>query len=134
MAFGQIRIEEVCTAAGYTRAVFYSQFASLEELNFALYDQRRNDRIQVRRHPWRGRRGADARKRARADRRRAAARPRCLSCSTPCLYAARDPQLAARLAISRDAHRSIFESHLRANAARLTLPAGIDDFPTAALV
>jgi AcrR family transcriptional regulator len=36
-AFGQIRIEEVCTAAGYTRAAFYSQFASLEELNFALY-------------------------------------------------------------------------------------------------
>ncbi|MFF0545048.1 TetR/AcrR family transcriptional regulator [Nocardia thailandica] len=38
--FGQVRIEDVCAAAGYTRGAFYSQFASLEELFFVLYDQR----------------------------------------------------------------------------------------------
>ncbi|MGS2811239.1 TetR/AcrR family transcriptional regulator [Nocardia sp. MW-W600-9] len=38
--FGLVRIEEVCGAAGYTRGAFYSQFDSLEELFFVLYDQR----------------------------------------------------------------------------------------------
>jgi AcrR family transcriptional regulator len=37
--FGHVRIEDVCEAAGYTRGAFYSQFASLEELFFILYDQ-----------------------------------------------------------------------------------------------
>ncbi|OSC39449.1 TetR/AcrR family transcriptional regulator [Mycobacterium decipiens] len=36
--FGHVRIEEVCAAAGYTRGAFYSQFDSLEELFFTLYD------------------------------------------------------------------------------------------------
>ncbi|MFD6454505.1 TetR/AcrR family transcriptional regulator [Nocardia sp. NPDC055165] len=38
--FGLVRIEDVCAAAGYTRGAFYSQFDSLEELFFVLYDQR----------------------------------------------------------------------------------------------
>jgi AcrR family transcriptional regulator len=38
--FGQARIEEVCEAAGFTRGAFYSNFDSLEELFFALYQQR----------------------------------------------------------------------------------------------
>ena len=37
--FGQARIEEVCEAAGYTRGAFYSNFDSLEELWFVLYDE-----------------------------------------------------------------------------------------------
>ncbi|NLA36662.1 MAG: TetR/AcrR family transcriptional regulator, partial [Actinobacteria bacterium] len=37
--FGRVRIEEVCTAAGYTRGAFYSQFESLDELFFTLYDE-----------------------------------------------------------------------------------------------
>lgn len=37
--FGQATIEEVCEAAGYTRGAFYSNFASLDELFFALYEQ-----------------------------------------------------------------------------------------------
>ena len=35
---GQLKIEDVCAAAGYTRGAFYSQFDSLDELLFALYD------------------------------------------------------------------------------------------------
>lgn len=37
--FGHVTIEDVCAAAGYTRGAFYSQFASLEELFFILYDR-----------------------------------------------------------------------------------------------
>lgn len=38
--FGQTTIEDVCTAAGYTRGAFYSQFDSLDDLFFQIYDQR----------------------------------------------------------------------------------------------
>ncbi len=38
--WGRTRIDDVCAAAGYTRGAFYSQFASLDELFFVLYDQR----------------------------------------------------------------------------------------------
>lgn len=37
--YGQVTIEDVCEAAGYTRGAFYSQFDSLEELFFLLYDE-----------------------------------------------------------------------------------------------
>lgn len=37
--FGKVRIEELCAAAGYTRGAFYSQFDSLEELFFTLYNE-----------------------------------------------------------------------------------------------
>jgi AcrR family transcriptional regulator len=36
--FGRTRIEDVCTAAGYTRGAFYSQFDSLDAMFFTLYD------------------------------------------------------------------------------------------------
>ena len=38
--FGRVSIEDVCEAAGYTRGAFYSNFDSLDELFFALYEQR----------------------------------------------------------------------------------------------
>ncbi|WP_201301800.1 TetR/AcrR family transcriptional regulator [Streptomyces tendae] len=38
--FGRVSIEEVCEAAGYSRGAFYSNFGSLDELFFALYEQR----------------------------------------------------------------------------------------------
>jgi AcrR family transcriptional regulator len=37
--YGHVTIEDVCDAAGYTRGAFYSQFESLEELFFLLYDR-----------------------------------------------------------------------------------------------
>lgn len=37
--FGRTRIDDVCRAAGYTKGAFYSNFSSLEELFFALYDR-----------------------------------------------------------------------------------------------
>jgi AcrR family transcriptional regulator len=38
--FGHTSIEGVCEAAGYTRGAFYSNFDSLDELFFVLYEQR----------------------------------------------------------------------------------------------
>ncbi|GHI10011.1 TetR family transcriptional regulator [Streptomyces cellostaticus] len=38
--FGRASIEEVCEAAGYSRGAFYSNFATLDELFFALYRER----------------------------------------------------------------------------------------------
>lgn len=37
--FGGTRIEDVCERAGYTRGAFYSNFATKEELFFALFDR-----------------------------------------------------------------------------------------------
>lgn len=38
--FGQVSIEQLTAAAGFTRGAFYSNFASIEELFFALYEER----------------------------------------------------------------------------------------------
>ncbi|MDO0929170.1 TetR/AcrR family transcriptional regulator [Streptomyces sp. TG1A-8] len=38
--FGRVSIEQVCEAAGYSRGAFYSNFATLDELFFALYRER----------------------------------------------------------------------------------------------
>jgi AcrR family transcriptional regulator len=38
--FGRASIEAVCEAAGFTRGAFYSNFTDLDELFFALYDER----------------------------------------------------------------------------------------------
>ena len=38
--FGQTSIEGVCELAGYTRGAFYSNFESLDELFFVLYEER----------------------------------------------------------------------------------------------
>ncbi|MGC4935111.1 TetR/AcrR family transcriptional regulator [Gordonia sp. DT30] len=37
--FGRTTIDDVCRAAGYTKGAFYSNFGSLEQLFFALYDR-----------------------------------------------------------------------------------------------
>ncbi|MEV5145707.1 TetR/AcrR family transcriptional regulator [Streptomyces sp. NPDC052727] len=38
--YGRVSIEEVCDAAGFSRGAFYSNFATLDELFFALYQER----------------------------------------------------------------------------------------------
>ena len=38
--FGRATVEDVCERAGFSRGAFYSNFASLDELFFALYDDR----------------------------------------------------------------------------------------------
>ncbi|HET9071998.1 MAG TPA: TetR/AcrR family transcriptional regulator [Acidimicrobiales bacterium] len=41
--FWQITVEDVCTAAGFTRGAFYSNFDSLDELFLALWGRRTDD-------------------------------------------------------------------------------------------
>ncbi|MEV5712841.1 TetR/AcrR family transcriptional regulator [Amycolatopsis mediterranei] len=38
--FGRATVDEVCTQAGYTRGAFYSNFASLDELFLAMWEER----------------------------------------------------------------------------------------------
>jgi AcrR family transcriptional regulator len=38
--FGPARIDDVCAAAGFTRGAFYSNYSTLDELFFDLYDER----------------------------------------------------------------------------------------------
>ncbi|MDX3661768.1 TetR/AcrR family transcriptional regulator [Streptomyces sp. ID05-26A] len=45
--FGRSTVEQVCARAGYTRGAFYSNFASLDELFLAMWEQRSNDLITV---------------------------------------------------------------------------------------
>lgn len=40
VGFGRVSIEDVCRRAGFTRGAFYSNFDTLDELFFALYEQR----------------------------------------------------------------------------------------------
>jgi AcrR family transcriptional regulator len=40
VGFGRVSIEDVCRRAGFTRGAFYSNFDTLDELFFALYQQR----------------------------------------------------------------------------------------------
>ncbi|MEV0945105.1 TetR/AcrR family transcriptional regulator [Rhodococcus sp. NPDC049939] len=47
--FGRSTVEQICERGGYTRGAFYSNFASLDELFFAMWEQRSNsmlDRIR----------------------------------------------------------------------------------------
>ncbi|MET8180531.1 TetR family transcriptional regulator [Streptomyces sp. NPDC005336] len=37
--FGRVGIEEICEAAGYTRGAFYSNFDSIDQLFFVLYER-----------------------------------------------------------------------------------------------
>jgi AcrR family transcriptional regulator len=43
--FGRATVEDVCDAAGFTRGAFYSNFDTLHELFFALYEQRSADLV-----------------------------------------------------------------------------------------
>lgn len=132
--FGQTRIDDVCAAAGYTRGAFYSNFASLDELFFALYDERATIIAgQV----------ADALAAPPLDSsvrpviERTAAillldRDWLLVKTDFLLHAARNPALAARLARHRDELRSAIQDRLHAVRGQLALPDSIADVPSAA--
>lgn len=43
--FGRSTVEQVCARAGFTRGAFYSNFASLDELFLAMWEQRSGDLV-----------------------------------------------------------------------------------------
>ncbi|HEX6340683.1 TetR/AcrR family transcriptional regulator [Umezawaea sp.] len=45
--FGRSTVEQVCGRAGFTRGAFYSNFASLDELFLAMWEQRSHDLVEA---------------------------------------------------------------------------------------
>jgi AcrR family transcriptional regulator len=132
--FGQVRIDDVCAAAGYTRGAFYSNFDSLDELFFALYDEsarliagQLTDAIT----------DDDINPGIEAVIERVTAtllldRDWLLIKTDFLLHAARNPAVADRLAAHRQQLRTVIETRLDGARERLTLPDAIADIPNAA--
>ena len=132
--FGQVRIDDVCAAAGYTRGAFYSNFDSLEELFFTLYDESARliagqvtDALTAR----------DINPGLEAVIERVTAtllldRDWLLIKTEFLLHAARNPAVADRLAAHRQQLRTAIEKRLDDARNRLTLPDTIGDIPNAA--
>jgi AcrR family transcriptional regulator len=132
--FGQVRIEDVCAAAGYTRGAFYSQFDSLDELFFTLYDDRAHliaDQVTQ------ALTTEDATDDFAAAVERVCAtllldRDWLLIKTDFLLHAARNPAVADRLAAHRRQLRNAVENRLAGARDRLTLPEMIGDISNAA--
>jgi AcrR family transcriptional regulator len=43
--YTQVSVSDICTAAGFTRGAFYSNFADKDDLVLALFDQHANERL-----------------------------------------------------------------------------------------
>ena len=132
--FGQTRIDDVCAAAGYTRGAFYSNFTSLDELFFALYDERAaiiaGQVAQALAAP-----PLDSSVRPVIERTAATLlldRDWLLVKTDFLLHATRHPVLAKRLAAHRDELRAAIQDRLEAVRGQLSLPSPIADIPAAA--
>jgi AcrR family transcriptional regulator len=128
--WGQVRIEEICDAAGFTRGAFYSNFASLDELFFALYDERADliaaQVTEALAHP-----GTDfPTVIARVADTLLLDRDWLLIKTDFLLHAARNPEVAGRLAEHRAGLRAAIEQRLATMP--LTPPAALPDIPAAA--
>lgn len=133
--FGQVRIDDVCEAAGYTRGAFYSNFATLDELFFALYDERaaiiaeQVTAALTDDDPSEPPAPAIPAVIARTAATLLLDRDWLLVKTDFLLHAARHPQVATRLAVHRDQLRAAIEARLEAV---LPLPAAVPDAPAAA--
>ena len=47
LGFGRTTVEDICEHAGYSRGAFYSNFSSLDELFFGMYEQRSFEVVDV---------------------------------------------------------------------------------------
>ncbi|GAA0578212.1 TetR/AcrR family transcriptional regulator [Paractinoplanes ferrugineus] len=135
--FGPARIDDVCAEAGYTRGAFYSNFATLDELFFALYDERAAMIATQVADALRADESAPIEPSIHAVIARTAAtllldRDWLLVKTDFLLYAARRPEVAGRLAGHRDQLRGAIEARLLGVRGRLALPAGVADVPAAA--
>jgi AcrR family transcriptional regulator len=136
--FGPARIDDVCAAAGYTRGAFYSNFGSLDELFFALYDERAAIIAgQVTDALTADGPATPIEPAIPAIIERTAAtllldRDWLLVKTDFLLYAARHPAVASRLSEHRDELRAAIETRLAAVHDRLALPPTVADIPEAA--
>jgi AcrR family transcriptional regulator len=132
--FGQTRIDDVCAAAGYTRGAFYSNYSSLDELFFDLYDERAAI-IAAQVASALAEPPLDAAVQPIIERTAATLlldRDWLLVKTDFLLHAARHPALARRLADHRDDLRRAIQERLSAVRGQLALPAPIADVPAAA--
>ena len=132
--FGQVRIEDVCTAAGYTRGAFYSQFESLDELFFTLYDERAH-LIAAQVAESLNTDGADTPIEVLTERVSATLlldRDWLLIKTEFLMRAARNPAVADRLAAHRAQLRTAVENRLAGARRQLAIPESIGDIPNAA--
>jgi AcrR family transcriptional regulator len=133
--FWQTRVEEICAEAGYTRGAFYSNFDSLDDLFFALYEQQ-SERITAHVTAVLASDVGSAETTAALIQRTAAALPldrEWLMIRTEyLLHAARNPVIAARLTAQRAQQRAVIERVLQQAASRVRLPAAIPGIPDAA--
>jgi AcrR family transcriptional regulator len=132
--FGQVRIDDVCAAAGYTRGAFYSNFDSLDELFFTLYDE--SARLIVG-QVTEALTADDINPRVEAVIERVTAtllldRDWLLIKTDFLLHAARNPAVADRLVAHRQQLRTVIETRLDGARERLTLPDAVADIPNAA--
>jgi AcrR family transcriptional regulator len=131
--FGQTRIDDVCAAAGYTRGAFYSNYSTLDELFFDLYDERAA-LIAAQVTSSLAAPPLDARLEEVIERTVATLlldRDWLLVKTDFLLHAARNPTLAQRLAGHRDDLRRAVQDRLAAVRDQLALPPAIPD-PAAA--
>jgi AcrR family transcriptional regulator len=132
--FGQVRIDDVCTAAGYTRGAFYSNFDSLEQLFFTLYDE--SARL-IAGQVTEAFAAGDINPGFEAIVERVTAtllldRDWLLIKTDFLLHAARNPAVADRLAAHRQQLRTEIEQRLDGARDRLSLPEAFGDIPNAA--
>jgi AcrR family transcriptional regulator len=125
------KLMDVCKAAGYTRGAFYSQFDSLDELFFTLYDERAEI---IARQVADAMLAADD---AEATIERVSAtllldREWLLIKTDFLLHAARHSAVAERLAAHRSQLRDLVERRLRDAGDQLALPDAIGDVSHAA--
>jgi AcrR family transcriptional regulator len=135
--FGPARIDDVCEAAGYTRGAFYSNFATLDELFFALYDERAAIIAAQVASALTADENAPLEPSIHAVIARTAAtllldRDWLLVKTDFLLYAARHPEVATRLAAHRAELRRAIEARLGTVQGRLALPPGVAGVPAAA--
>ena len=132
--FGQTRIDDVCAAAGYTRGAFYSNYGSLDELFFDLYDERAAI-IAAQVASALAEPPLDSAVQPIIERTAATLlldRDWLLVKTDFLLHAARHPALARRLADHRDDLRRAVQERLSAVRGQLALPSPIPDVPAAA--
>jgi AcrR family transcriptional regulator len=135
--YGPARIDDVCAEAGYTRGAFYSNFGSLDELFFALYDERAALIAAQVTEALTADDPTPIEPSIHAVIARTAAtllldRDWLLVKTDFLLYAARHPDVATRLAAHRSQLRAAIETRLGAAHGRLALPPGMADVPAAA--
>jgi len=132
--FWQTKVEEICAAAGYTRGAFYSNFDSLDDLFFALYDQQADRVTGLVASVFTDAGGTAAG--TGLIQQTAAALPldrEWLMIKTEyLLHAARNPVLAGRLAAHRGQLRAAIEHRLSQASSQLHPPPAIAAIPDAA--